>query len=332
VTSTYPLPEGWSEPERFEDEIDADGLRLHRVGLSCRLDRAEAIGSAADWRTSPAARAQFELLERVVVLEAMGRRGATFPVRSAAGHALGQLPADQVFPLSPDPDVWAYARSNGVALHLDWTRACERAGFELVERDRVLRSWLGQITPVRVPVAGRDSPLSRTRSYEWSAFAFPARAGDLAPDVHVVGVFGFPCKPSTPLVFGYGARDSQRSAQEAAEREATQLLSFLWGEPVSERAPTPAPTPMCHLETYQCAQHHALLRSWLGGSHRPYATSAAEVRTAPADVSFVDLTPEWLAGKLCVARAVSEAALPLAFGLSPVTAHLPQELRIHPIP
>ena len=334
MTSIFPLPEGWSEPERFEDVVDIDGLALRRAGVSSIREGTEALGSAAHWQMSPAARAQFELLERVVVLEASRKRVASFPARSQSGDLLGELAVEDVFPVSPEPAVWAYARSNGVALHSDWRRACERALGELVERDRVLRAWLGQTQPVRLPFDLSGSPLARTRSYEWSVFSFPAPAsGELAVAIEVAGVFGFPCKPSAPLVFGYGARDSVRDAVAAATREALQLLSFLYGEPVSQEAPEPAPTPMCHLETHQPRDRQASLRSWLGGGHRRYGGArATEPPAPPGAVSFADLTPGWLGASLRVAKAVSPAALPLTFGLSPITANLPEELRIHPIP
>ena len=329
-TFKFPLPESWTEPESVEDIIDADGLQLHRVGLSSSRDGQEVLGSAADAQVSPAARAQFELLERMSILEATRSSAAMFATRTRAGDPAECEPASRVFPLSSDPTVWAYARSNGVALHSSWERACNGAVLELVERDRILRAWLGELEPQRLPLDLWTSPLSRTRSYEWSAYSFPAPPwGDFAPDTAAVGVFGFPFQPAAPFVFGYGARDTVKSALDAATREAMQLLAFLWGEPLGEGSPEPAPTPMCHLETFQRRDRQELVRRWLGGAHRQYRRSHQE----PLDraVRFVDITPTWLEGRLHVAKALSEAALPLTFGLSPLTAHLPHELQLHPI-
>ena len=327
----FPLPDGWSEPERVEDVIDADGLQLHRVGLSSSRDGMEALGSAADAQTSPDARAQFELLERVSLLDASRSLAASFATRTRDGEFTGTRPGSQVFQVSSDPARWAYARSNGIALHSDWTSACSRAELELAERDRILRAWLGQTEPQRLAIDLQSSPLSRTRSFEWSAYLFPPPPScDFAPGVHAVGIFGFPFKPAAPFVFGYGARDSVKNAMESATQEAMQLLAFLWGEPICDRAPEPAPTPMCHLETFQCRDRQALVRRWLEGAHRRYRRASAEV--LDPEVRFVDLTPAWLEGTLRVAKAISDAALPLAFGLAPLTAHLPAELRLHPIP
>ena len=328
---TFPLPEGWSSLEHVEDVIDADGLQLHRVGLAANRDGQEVQGSAADADTSPGARAQFELLERASILEAMCSPDARFATRTRSGEVTGKWSGSRVFRVSSEPSVWTYARSNGVALYSDWKSACERAELELVERDRILRAWLGETEPMRLDLDLRSSPLSQTRSYDWSAYLFLAPpAGDFSPGAQAVGVFGFPFKPAAPLVFGYAARNSVQSATDSATREAMQLLAFLWGEPICDRAPDPAPTPMCHLETFQCRDRQALVRRWLDGAHRRYRRAS---EPAPVDeVRFVDLTPTWLAGRLHVAKAISDSALPLAFGLAPLTAHLPAELQLHPIP
>ncbi len=306
--SAFPLPDGWSPGDHVEDVVEADGLVLHRAGISARSTAGEALGSAADWRTSPVTRATFELLERIAILEAR----------------------DSV-PPSNDPQRWAYSRSNGVALHVDWASACRGAERELAERDRVLRAWLGEIDPTRVPFDIGATPLARTSSYEWLAFAFPADAWTFAPDVHVAGLFGFPRVDGAPLVAGYGARESPSEALEAALSESLQALAFLWGEPIPDRLPDPGPTPMAHLETFQYPGMHAVLREWLGGAHRRFGRERASERRARGAVRFIDLTPRWLAGRMHVARAVCDSAIPLAFGESPAFSHLPREMRLHPI-
>ena len=327
---TFPLPEGWTAPEHVEDVIDADGLQLRRAGLSSSRDGQEILGSAADVHVSPAARARFELLERMSILEATRNTAGSFATRTRTGEPAGTERGSRVFPISKDPTAWAYARSNGVALHTSWERACNAAELELAERDRVLRAWLGETEPQRLPLDLQTSPLSRTRSYEWSAYLFPApTSGDFTHDTFTVGVFGFPFRPAAPFVLGYAARDDLKGALDSATREAMQLLAFLWGEPICESAPSPAPTPMCHLETLQCRDRQALVRRWLGGGHRRYRL-APRGSLDPA-VRFVDITPTWLEGRLHVAKALSDAALPLAFGLAPLTAHLPAELQLHPI-
>jgi ribosomal protein S12 methylthiotransferase accessory factor YcaO len=326
----FPLPDGWSEPEQVEDIVDADGLLLHRAGLASSSGRDQAVGSAADWERSPAMRARFELLERIALIEASRQEGASFAVRSASGERVGRLAREEVFPVSDDPTLWTYARSSGVALHADWQRAGASALQELVERDRVQRAWLGETVPRALTLDLAASPLSRTRSYAWSAHAFPPARGMAAPDLEVVGVFGFPLTTGVPLAFGYGARPTLEDALGAATREAAQLLAFVWGEPIPDRLPEPDPTPLAHLERFQFPEMHAILRRWLDGAHARHARTSPFAATSP--FHLVDLTSQWLPEGLQVARAIGGSTIPMTFGQSPFFAHLPAELRVHPIP
>ena len=175
-------------------------------------------------------------------------------------------------------------------------------------------------------------PLGKTRSYEWLAYSFPAGPEDVfGCGTEVVGLFGFPAAEKAPLVFGYGARPSIDEALGAAVREALQQLAFLWGEPLPDRLPDPAPTPMAHLERFQLPAMHPILRRWLAGEHVGHRRGATS-HLAAAQRRWVDLTPSWLTGGLRVAKALSASAIPLTFGDAPVFGHLPAELRIHPIP
>jgi ribosomal protein S12 methylthiotransferase accessory factor YcaO len=330
--STFPLPEGWSEPERVQDTVDADGLVLHRVGLASSSGRDQAVGSAADWVTAPVTRTTFELLERIALMEA-SRSNRVFDLRTKAGKVVGQLPRQAVFMDSPDPARWSYARSSGVALHQDWEGACRSAWHELIERDRVQRAWLGETAPREVPFNVAASPFAKTRSYEWRAYEFPGRPGEtFGTEVEVVGLFGLPRTREAPLVFGYGARSGMDDALGAATREAAQLLAFLWGEPIPDRVPEPGPTAMAHLETFQFPGMLAVLRRWLEGGHVRYRADPEGKTSTDSAVVWADVTPPWLHGGLRVARAMCAAAIPLTFGQSPVFAHLPAELQIHPIP
>lgn len=330
-SATSRLPEGWSEPEQVEDTVDADGLLLHRAGLASSHGKDEAVGSAADWEGSPATRARYELLERIALLEASRLGGAAFAVRTTSGERVGQLARAEVFPVSDEPTRWSYVRSNGVALHSGWKSACASAVQELVERDRVQRAWLGETLPRALVLDLAASPLSRTRSYTWSAYAFPPAPEMTTPELEVVGLFGFPSAKGIPLAFGYGARPTLDGALGAATREAAQLLAFVWGEPMPERLPEPQPTPLAHLERFQCPEMHAILRRWLDEGHARHARAAPRpAGTSP--LRLVDLTPPWLADGLKVARAIGGSMIPMTFGQSPFFAHLPPELRIHPIP
>lgn len=330
LATAYPLPPAWSAPVVFQDKILADGVELYRAGVSSAGPGGEEmVGAAADAFGSPLDRAYFELIERVSTLDALARDRSDLDLLSADGRVIGRRAYREVFPESDASTQWRYARSNGVAVHVGWERASERAFWELCERDRVLRTWYGEVAPEAVPFAFDSTPLGQSRHYEWTARAFPGcEASRFSRGVHVLGIFGLPTG-AAPLVFGFGARPSLEDALFAAVREVTQHLAFLWGEEIPKADPVYAPTPMYHLETFQHPERHESVRRWLAGEHMRYHASPSAALSAP-DVSFVDLTPPWLHG-LRVSKAVCAAAVPLVFGRGPRGAHLPERLQIHPI-
>jgi hypothetical protein len=343
LDDTLPLPSGWSPLDVCEDVIVADGLELRRAGLSSTSPTGEEITGAAVERTeSPIRRGYFELLERVSTVEAISAPQASYRVFSRVGRPLGERTAAEVFPATDDPTQWRYSRSNGVSLHQDWHSAAERALCELAERDHVLRSWLGQTTPVALQDAALDVGLGTTSQYEWLAFGFPAALGtSFSTAVEVVGVFGFPGSDRLPVAYGYAGRKNQEDALAAAAREALQILGFLWGEIPASVLPSPTPTAQHHLEHYQWPAHRNLLRRWLEGGHRSFgdptdpASDGSRRASAPFDedsaVVFADLTPMWLTGGLRVAKALCREAVPLAFGNSPFASNMRGPLRFHPI-
>jgi YcaO cyclodehydratase, ATP-ad Mg2+-binding len=360
------LPEGWSVPESVEDVIVADGLSIRRAGISSVApDGEEITGSAAALElirsrsaarepehTAAAARASFELLERASIVHAIGAGSAHYELRAAGGTLVKTVSRSTLFPESEDPSRWRHARSNGVAIHSSWRNACERALWELAERDRVLAAWHGHVRPERID----GGPLglgAKTASYEWSAWSFPEEwPGSFSQGLAVVGVFGFPTSPDLPLALGFAARPQLRAALADATQEAVQLLGFLWGEPVAVGIGDVPPTAFGHLDFYQPSERHHLLRSWLAGEHLQYGhldaparrdgekSDAQHVGTHHAGgesvsqcdvVLYADLTPPWLEDGFRVVKAVCSSARPLTFGHAPFGAHLPEERRIHPI-
>jgi hypothetical protein len=115
--------------------------------------------------------------------------------------------------------------------------------------------------------------------------------------------------------------------------EALQLLAFLWGEPLPDASSPPSePTPTQHLDTYQVKGAHEIIRHWLEGAHVAYWPAKDRPSRRRSRVGYVDLTPAWLPKELRVVKAVCKEATPLLFGDSPLAAHLPATLRLHPIP
>ncbi len=326
---TSSLPERFVEVERVVDSVSIGELSLNRAGICVQMPGGDMVtGSAASAVEDPAPRAAFETWERLALLEAIRER-STFAVRDAEGSPTGLLPKSLVFPESDDPACWRPARSNGVALHVDWARARDRAWWELCERDQVLRAWHGHARP-RLIEGPRDSRLAATGAlYDWQLASF--ESAEHEPVVAVFGVFGFPLQAGSPLVVGYGARPSRADAVAAATGEALQSLAFLWGEEIPLDSPPPGPTSMHHLERLIWPGSSGTIRRWLREGHLQYASEPSPPALGEAE-GFVDLTPAWLEGRARVVRALARDAWPLHFGEGPLSRHLPAHLRLHPIP
>jgi hypothetical protein len=203
---------------------------------------------------------------------------------------------------------------------LGWAK--ERARLELVERDRLLRAWYGELDPVAIAIDAADVPV--TTSYTWRAVTVPEAGGGGDDVVMAVGV---PLRDDAPLLRGCAARVGRRPALLAALAEALQGLAFLWGEPVPDVAPTPMPTPMFHLDYYLWPGSRAALLDWLERGHGRFGRPPS--RRAEA-AWFVDLTPAELGGELRVVRALARGRAALVFGEVPGASHLPENRRVHP--
>lgn len=323
-TPPHRLPEGWTAPEVFEDILALETLQVRRAGVAATSPSGvEMTGSAAVVLPSshdPVDRAWFELFERVAIVEAMDA-GGSHRVRARTGEVVSILPVAEVFPESGSVE-WCFAKSSGVAIHASWRQACDAALSELIERDRVLRSWYGETTPRSLGHLREDLPTTHV----WSAWSFPAPEPS---DIEVVGVVGLPSDPTHPTAMGFAARSSVRAALAHAQAEALQVLSFLWGEAIADPPESTPPSAFGHLEHFQVPRRRVILEDWLTGQHSRYAP---EIQTQSVGrVTFVDLTPSWMERGLRVAKAISPDVHPLAFGRSPFTAHLPERCRIHPI-
>jgi hypothetical protein len=338
-------------PELYSDVVTIGDLEVHRIGLASKTDAGvEITGSAAESSRAPLGRAYFELLERAAVIRA---EGLTCPMLSADGVAIGSF--------CPEPVVTTErsrpARSSGVALHQSWEEACLRARFELIERDRVLRSWYGELAPVPVPL---PASLDGLATHEWCACSIPEASANVAQrvtvgrqaqrraaperksdavtsgatntidgEVEVAVIVGFPLQPGGSLARGFAARASLDEALEAAAAEALQGLAFLWEEPLPACVPEVSPTPTFHLDYYLWPAHHAHLRGWLSGGH---VRGGPPPERSEEETRYADLTPPGF-GTLRVARALRRDARPLVFGDAPASsaAGLPGS-HIHPIP
>jgi hypothetical protein len=309
----YPLPAAASSvSELFVQRVVIGTLELFMAGLVANADGGASVtGAAADQLGFPIDRAYFELLERMSIFCA---RAAAVPlaVRDRAGKPQGERSLGGVFPRDARPDVLRSSLSNGVALHGSWSTACEAALCELVERDRLLRSFAGEVVPKRLSSAEPRLASALQPHYELEAYTFDPRRTGLRH--RTAGVFFQPREAVAPLVFGFAAAHDLDAALAGATREALQRLAFLWGEALPEAPPPAAPTPDFHQEFYLYPPHRTVLRAWLAGRRRKHA----ELPRCGFDgerTSFVDLTPPALrASGLVVAKASSPKAQALRFG------------------
>ena len=305
----YPLPKGWSRPELFEDRLELNGITLELRGLHSQNESGQIVtGSAVERDLVPLNRAFFELVERVSIVEAEASVKQKYPALDITESPLGVRSHTHVFPENPEPELWRLSRSNGVAIHTDWKRACEAASFELIERDRLLRSWFGEFSPK--PWSGSTMPRALEKYYDFEYYLFHSPAGER--DVVAAGVFGFPKEAGLGRVYGSAARATAPEAFEAASRECLQGLGFMWKEALPKTAPAFSPTSDFHQESFLLESGLVRIRHWLQGGH-------TLLRGIPAknQFEFFDLTPPTLRGKLCVVKAVDSTIIPLIFGKAP---------------
>lgn len=311
-------------PEIFDGTVVAAGLPIRLTGIAVRHGTETIAGSAGSLVDDPFPRAAAELVERLSLLATISRGKKLIPIYDERRSELGVLPGSTIFPTSPDETRHRWARSSGVALGSSWTDAARRARFELIERDRVLRSWFGEGTPEPVLETGTLVPAALHERYDVRAFSFAEGTSDTS----VAGVFAFP-RDRCPLVYGFGARDSLRAALGVAAGELVQRLGFLFDEPTPTDPPTPSPTPDFHQDYYLFEGHHEELKRWLSGGH----TTSRRMLDVPENVTepmYVDVSP---ADGPLVVKAVPTGHVPLAFGVGHpcLSPSAPLAATVHPI-
>jgi hypothetical protein len=338
LVAEFPLPSNWEPPALFLHTTNIRGVDIHLAGLTA-VDRAGQVvtAGAGQLAGSPVARAYFELVERVSIVEAMSgqRSHREYVISDARGHHIGTGSHGTVFPSSSEQTRWQYAKSNGVAVGRAWADACQRARWELTERDRVLRSWYGEVEPVRITIPDGLVPGELADEYDLEAYSFHESAElDIAsPGIRVAGLFGFPKTERVPLTCGFGARDSLPDALVAATLECIQRLGFLWGEEIPQAEPRFSPTPDFHQDFFLHPPSQRRLRDWLAGGHGCFRGQLTFQRADSHRPGFVDLTLHALRGKLFAAKAIPSGELPLTFGYGHprIRGDLPTALSVHPI-
>ena len=150
----------WKFQERVSDTIDICGRTFYRNGLLATSGDKMAIGSVAGSQRREYL-AYYELLERVYLQE--------FFLREEVAEE--------------EQKYYFYALSNGAAIHSSEHEALLGSRLELVERDRVLRSWYGEYVPKVSPYGGLTWDFL-TSSYDLYTVEF-SNPRDCFPEVHV---------------------------------------------------------------------------------------------------------------------------------------------------
>ena len=269
----FPLPHRWEFQERVCDTIDICGRTFYRNGLLAASGNKMALGSVAGLQQREDL-AYYELLERLYLQEFFQRE---------------EVPAEE-------QKYYFYAFSNGVAIHFNEDQALLGSRLELVERDRVLRSWYGQYIPKVSLYEGRTWNFLAS-SYDIYTVEF-SNPHDCLPEVHVRGLFCFPKSSSGALLFhSFGAALDSSGALLKAEKELAQRISFLWNEKVNENMPF-VPSSEYHQEFYLNDKNRPIVKNWLEGGHYRYWPSyepflgplAKEMVVDKKEISFEEKT------------------------------------------
>jgi hypothetical protein len=327
----YPLSKRWLPPSLYVDSVRISGVTISLCGLSAGSGNETVTGSAAEVAADPLGRAFFELAERTSVLDVLVDPDRMLDVFDRSKKARGRRSVAELFP-EPSCASQRYAKSNGVAAGQTWEEACGTARAELAERDRVLRSWYGEIHPVKAALPEQRYVDALRTDYEWCTYLFPSSSS--SPDLTVAGVFAFPFAPTAPLAFGFGAGADLPYALDKAGRECVQRLGFLWGEDLPDSEPPFEPNAEYHQEFYLRPCMHERIRSWLDGAHSrsPCKVDSSGLPAGPPE--FIDITPDQLSGRLFVVKALASSELEFVFGRGHprVSGPLSDRFLIHPLP
>lgn len=309
LENNFPLPEGTSILDRFDDVLEEDSPSLHLAGISAqRSDGKVLTGSAVD-RTPEQARvrAYFELLERVAIFEAEDRGpNHEFDILDRQGRPTGQKA--KLPPLSQIHPTWRWSRSNGIAAHTNAVQAIHSAEYELLERDHILRSWFCSLKP-RPAV----QPLEIVT---WGGYCF--ETFEFTPEnqaISVSGVFGFHPDLNQSVVFGFGAGRSPQESTHKAQKEALQRMAFLWGEPLPETNTPLDGSPDFHLDWFRRPHQRQRIERWLSGNAPDLSIKNLPHYPHPlSHEGYIDLSMPHLAHRVTVVQAVAPDKMQLFFG------------------
>lgn len=305
----YPLPLGWRLATTYLDSVKLCGKQISLVGLVAEHEDpiippvTASAGSVQGDQHATFLRAYFELLERVAILEALRNPDQSLTIFRSVATAVSE-PSSTVaslFPQSPEPQRWNYAKSNGVSAHTDREQACWHGYKELLEREIILRSWYGNAAPQQLELPALENLVF----YEFDAQA----------KLRCVGAF-MRVKPGR-IIHGFALDPQLEVAARRASDEVYQRWGFLLDEISDETFPVFSPGADFHQDYYLSEEGSKQIDAWLAGSHESKRKHRLPPLPSFPDCYFADLTPASLQGSCFVIKAFHPDVPPLIFGHPP---------------
>lgn len=288
----------WDQPEFYRDSILVDSLRIElNLAISKNPQTGDSVTAlVSDLSATDAKRyAYFELLKKISILQLMPQVHRLQTKNNAK-------------------KMIDFYLKNGVAIHFRKARACENAKLELIERDRVLRSWFGQCKPTMISGVASSFDHKISNIYSISYYTIKLNPSD---PYTTIGYFGFPKDPDLhPLFFGFGSATALEAACKKASHAAIQNLGRAWNKQSSSQPSPLDPTSQQQQEYFLLPSNHQKIKDWLDGksSNNEYGLKAELVPLKNMQMNFFDITPAEFNKKFFVIKAESLQTIPFWFG------------------
>lgn len=305
------IARNWSISDSFSDQVKIDeSSKIYLYGFVAQHeDFGEAYGSSGSLEDDNGIGAWFELIERISLVEKIkADSSTTYSSYLFDGNPSKSYLQKELFPKSPSKD-FEFAKSNGVATHTDIIEARSRTAFELIERERIIKSWYLKAPPKCLDISNEFSKGFVDR-FQFIEGDFGSSDVDGLGSIYTSGVFLFPKKKENIAIYGFGAGLSNSDAKAKAAREAIQRLGFLWEEEPLDSAPSFSPSPSYHQEYFLQKNQEKYLKEWISLEHnKPINLPKA----SKIVIDYVDLTLENFIDSYTV-RAYCSDLMPLVFG------------------
>ncbi|MCG8671274.1 MAG: YcaO-like family protein [Pseudomonadales bacterium] len=311
----------WTIVDRCQESLSIHKLNIQLCGIAAKNKSGNlATGSSAALEQMEVSRANFELLERMVICDVLnGSRQHRLPLLdNLNNNGPRTITVDEAFPQSSNPSQYQWSKSNGIALHTSVPMACQAAGLELIERDQILASWFGLSRPAVV-----NSILIEDISESFSAH-YKIKCARLSEDnvtlfdrkVFVFGIFLIPEQNTHLPFFGYGAAFTQDAAILKCKSELLQQVGFLAESKPTLEPVEVSPVPEYHLAYFSNPEHFDQIFHWLNGDYYKPNCRRLFTQTPKIEYAVLPVGCEKAAtnDQVFVVKAFSKELIPLIFG------------------